>query len=102
MNRTAAMRSLGAAAALLALCSVGTHADEQPVSLVNAPGHEAVENNCAACHSLDYPRTNAPFLDRKGWQAEVDKMIKVFGADIAPPDATAIVDYLTKNYGAGG
>ena len=76
-------------------------AEEQPVSLKDAPGHEAVENNCAACHSLDYPRTNSVFLDRKGWQAEVDKMIKVFGADIPPQDATAIVDYLSKNYGAG-
>lgn len=76
-------------------------ADEQPVPLKNAPGHEAVENNCAACHSLDYARTNSSFLDHKGWQAEVDKMIKVFGADIAPQDAAAIVDYLTKNYGTG-
>jgi hypothetical protein len=41
------------------------------------------------------------FLNRAGWQAEVDKMIKVFGADIAPQDVTAIVDYLTKNYGTG-
>jgi hypothetical protein len=76
-------------------------ADEKPVPLKNAPGHEVVENNCAACHSLDYPRTNAVFLNRAGWQAEVDKMIKVFGADIAPQDVTAIVDYLTKNYGTG-
>jgi len=76
-------------------------AEEQPVTLKSAPGHEAVENNCAACHSLDYPRTNSSFLDHKGWQAEVDKMVKVFGADIAPQDAAAIVDYLTKNYGTG-
>lgn len=76
-------------------------ADEQPVTLQNVPGHEAVEKNCAACHSLDYPRTNSSFLDRKGWQAEVGKMIKVFGADVAPRDAAAIVDYLTKNDGTG-
>jgi hypothetical protein len=76
-------------------------ADEQTVPLKNAPGHEVVENNCAACHSLDYSRTNSVFLNHAGWQAEVDKMVKVFGADIAPQDASAIVDYLTKNYGAG-
>jgi hypothetical protein len=75
--------------------------DEQPVPLKDAPGHEVVENNCAACHSLDYQRTNSAFLDYKGWQAEVDKMIKVYGAEIAPADAVAIVEYLTKNYGAG-
>jgi hypothetical protein len=28
-------------------------------------------------------------------------MIKVYGAEIAPQDAAAIVEYLTKNYGAG-
>lgn len=89
--------------ALALVCGVASAAlaEEQPVTLKDAPGHEAVENNCAACHSLDYPRTNSAFLDRKGWQAEVDKMIKVFGADIAPQDAAAIVDYLTKNYGTG-
>jgi sulfite dehydrogenase (cytochrome) subunit B len=76
-------------------------ADEQPVPLKNVPGHEVVENNCAACHSLDYPRTNSVLLNHTGWQAEVDKMVKVFGADITPQDATAIVDYLTKNYGTG-
>ena len=76
-------------------------ADEQPVLLKNVPGLEVVENHCVACHSLDYPRTNSVFLNRAGWQAEVDKMIKVFGADIAPEDAAAIVDYLTKNYGTG-
>lgn len=78
------------------------YADEQPVLLKNAPGREVVENNCAACHSLDYPRTNSSFLDHKGWQVEVDKMIKVYGAEIAPPDAAAIVEYLAKNYGVGG
>jgi hypothetical protein len=40
-------------------------------------------------------------MDRKTWQAEVDKMTNVFGAPIAPDDAKAIVDYLTKNYGTG-
>jgi sulfite dehydrogenase (cytochrome) subunit B len=76
-------------------------ADEQSVPLKYVPGHEVVENNCQACHSLAYPGTNSAFLDRKGWQAEVDKMIKVFGADIKPQGAAAIVDYLAKNYGAG-
>jgi hypothetical protein len=93
---------LGLPAALLALgIALNAHADEQPVALKNAPGHEVVENSCALCHSLDYPRTHASFLDRNGWQKEVDKMIKVFGADITPSDAAAIVEYLATNYGAG-
>lgn len=91
-----------AIALLFAVAGEPAFADEQAVALKDAPGHDAVENNCQACHSLDYPRTNAPFLDRKGWQAEVDKMIKVFGADIKATDAATIVDYLAGNYGAGG
>jgi hypothetical protein len=95
--------------ALIIVASVPAEADVRtsklivisPAPIVAAPGHEAVENNCIACHSLDYPRANAKFLDRKGWQTEIDKMIKVFGAEIAPQDAVAIVDYLTKNYGVG-
>lgn len=77
-------------------------AGEIIVPLKEAPGREAVESNCASCHSLDYSRINSPFLDRKGWEAEVNKMIKVFGAPIPAADTTTIVDYLTKNYGAGG
>ncbi len=93
---------LGLLAACLALgTALDADAGEQPVALKHAPGREVVENNCALCHSLDYPRINAGFLDRKGWQAEVDKMIKVFGADITRSDAAAIVDYLARNYGAG-
>jgi cytochrome c5 len=105
MSAVTALRGLCAALALFAAVGTvgtGAYADEQPVTLSDAPGHDAVENNCAACHSLDYVRTNAKFLDRKTWQAEFDKMTKVFGADITPEDAAAIVDYLTKNYGTGG
>ena len=64
------MRS-GLLAAAVALLQCGAaYAGEQPVLLKGGPGQDVVENNCAACHSLDYPRTNAPFMDRKTWQAE--------------------------------
>jgi len=86
---------------LVLMAAAGANADEQPVPLKEAPGQSAVEENCASCHSLDYPRTNSPFLDREGWEAEVNKMINVFGAPIAPEDAKTIVDYLAKNYGIG-
>ncbi|MBV9687739.1 MAG: cytochrome c [Alphaproteobacteria bacterium] len=75
-------------------------ADEPIVPLIDAPGRGAVVNNCASCHSLDYPRINAPFMNRKMWQAEIDKMINVFGAPIDPGDAAVIADYLVKHYGA--
>ena len=42
---------------------------------------------------------NSPFLNAAGWNAEVTKMIKAFGAPIDDADATAIAEYLAKNYG---
>ena len=74
-------------------------ADEQPVALKDAPGKAVVEGNCGSCHSLDYIRTNSPFADAKLWDAEVTKMVKAYGAPIAPPDIPTIVEYLAKNYG---
>jgi sulfite dehydrogenase (cytochrome) subunit B len=74
---------------------------EDVVMLRDAPGHDVVERYCNACHSLDYARINAGFLNRKGWESEVDKMIKAYGAPIGAADAKTIVDYLTANYGSG-
>ena len=39
------------------------------------------------------------FMTRQVWEAEVTKMIKAYGAQVPPDDATKIVDYLTTNYG---
>jgi mono/diheme cytochrome c family protein len=92
------MRLLLVLAALVMLSS-SSRAQDRPVLLKRAPGAEVAEARCAACHSLDYIVMNSPFLDRQQWQAEVAKMIDVFGAPIDEPDAKAIVDYLTRNYG---
>ena len=62
-------------------------------------GGQLVEANCVMCHSLDYIPMNSPFLDRKGWEASVNKMIKVMGAPIAEADAQKIADYLAGQYG---
>jgi cytochrome c553 len=94
---------IAAAATLIAIAlAQGARAEEQAVPLTAAPGEEAVTSNCAACHSLDYIRTNAPFMTPKVWEAEVNKMINAFGAPISPEDAKTIIDYLAKNYGAPG
>jgi mono/diheme cytochrome c family protein len=64
------------------------------------PNLEVVQNNCTACHSVDYinfqPR--GPKFKKDFWQAEVTKMIKVYGAPIDDADAAKIVDYLTATY----
>jgi sulfite dehydrogenase (cytochrome) subunit B len=95
------MRSLAIAGALLLVAGAASAA-ESPVPLKDAPGRQLVENKCAGCHSLDYPRINAPFLDRKGWEAEVAKMINAYGAPIPQENVPGIVDYLTRSYGVGG
>ena len=74
---------------------------EENVAIKAGVGRDVVENHCNVCHSLDYPRINAPFLDRQGWETEVNKMITAYGAPIMPADAKIIVDYLTANYGRG-
>lgn len=74
-------------------------ADESQIRLKDAPGRELVVANCVMCHSLDYIPMNSVFLDRKGWEATVNKMIKAMGAPVKPEDAQKIVDYLAENYG---
>jgi mono/diheme cytochrome c family protein len=76
-------------------------AEEGPVALREGPGKDLVVAHCAMCHSLDYIPMNSPFLDRKGWEASVGKMVKVMGAPIPPEDQVRIVDYLAAQYGKG-
>jgi sulfite dehydrogenase (cytochrome) subunit B len=76
-------------------------AQEKAIELASAPGREIVEKSCNSCHSLDYIPMNSPILDDRGWTAEVNKMIDVFGAPIKPTETRIIIDYLVKNYGAG-
>ena len=74
-------------------------AGEADFRLKDGPGKKLVEANCTMCHSLDYIQMNSPFLDRKGWEASVNKMIKAMGAPIAEGDVQNIVDYLASQYG---
>jgi mono/diheme cytochrome c family protein len=94
------MRRIAAGAFVLVALGAPAFAQEEPaIKLKEAPGLDKVEANCAACHSLDYVQMNSPFLNAAGWEAEVTKMIKAYGAPVGDADATVIVDYLKKNYG---
>ncbi len=73
-------------------------ADESKIVLKDAPGRNVVAANCSTCHSLDYIPMNSVFLDRKGWEASVNKMIKVMNAPIKDEDVKTIVDYLAGEY----
>ena len=64
------------------------------------PNLDVVQGNCGACHSADYVQTQptGPKFKKDFWQAEVVKMIKVYGAPIDEKDVPAIVDYLSTTY----
>ena len=86
--------------AIAAAAAVATaRAEEHAMPLKDAPGRDVVEGNCAACHSLEYIRTNSPFMTAKVWEAEVNKMINAFGAPIAKEDVEPIATYLAEHYG---
>ena len=86
-------------ALMMVLAAAPALAQESQLRLRDGPGRQLVEASCVMCHSLDYIPMNSPFLERKGWEASVNKMIKVMGAPIAEADAQKIVDYLASQYG---
>lgn len=73
---------------------------ESSIQLKPGAGQEKTLSYCSGCHSLDYIQMNSPFPNRKLWEAEVNKMINAFGAQIPKEDVAAIVDYLTTEYGS--
>ena len=102
MQRTVLLAASLAFAALLgsALAApVNYKIPDEIAAFKPGPNLEVVQGNCTACHSSDYIATQPPMKDRKGfWQAEVTKMIKVYGAPIDDADVGKIVDYLAATY----
>jgi sulfite dehydrogenase (cytochrome) subunit B len=64
------------------------------------PNLDVVQGNCGACHSADYIQTQprGPKFGKDFWQAEVVKMINVYGAPIDQKDIPKIVEYLSATY----
>jgi hypothetical protein len=83
----------------LTMLSLSVFADESSIHLKDGPGRDTVAAQCGICHSNDMILINSPFLDKKGWEAEVNKMIHVMGAPTPASDVPIIVEYLTKYYG---
>ena len=74
--------------------------DNSMATLAPGPGMEVTRASCGLCHSTDYivrqPRSTA-----QQWQAEVTKMVKVFGAPVNPENEKTIAEYLASAYGSG-
>jgi mono/diheme cytochrome c family protein len=72
---------------------------EETAALKPGPNLDVAQNNCTACHSADYIKTQPIMIPKKDfWQAEVTKMIKVYGAPIDDADVPKIVEYLSTAY----
>lgn len=72
----------------------------ETAAFLPGPNSETALGNCTACHSSDYISTQprGERFGREFWQAEVTKMIKVYGAPISDADVGKIVDYLAAVY----
>jgi mono/diheme cytochrome c family protein len=88
--------ALGSAAAAPASYTL----PDETAAFKPGPDLEVVQNNCTGCHSADYINTQprGPTFKKDFWQAEVTKMIKLYGAPIDDSDVGKIVDYLAATH----
>ena len=105
MNRSilfAAAAGLATSAALVAVNAkpFTYNLPEEKAVFKPGPNLEVVQGNCGACHSSDYVLTQpqGPKFKKDFWEAEVTKMIKVYGAPIDQADVGKIVEYLSATY----
>jgi mono/diheme cytochrome c family protein len=105
MNRSILFAVAAAVATSAALVAVNakpsTYAVPEDKSAFRpGPNLEVVQGNCGSCHSADYVLTQPQGAKFKKdfWNAEVTKMIKVYGAPIDEKDVPKIVEYLTATY----
>ena len=104
MNRPLflALAAISASAALVAVHAkpISYTLPDDKSAFKPGPNLEVVQGNCGSCHSADYIRTQpqGPAFKKAFWEAEVTKMIKVYGAPIDEKDIPKIVEYLTANY----
>lgn len=65
-------------------------------------GSELAQQQCVICHSGDYVAIQPPGKPLAFWKAEVEKMKKVYGAQIPDDQVEPIAQYLARAYGDGG
>ena len=71
----------------------------KPPPCIRAPARRQSAAQCLMCHSVDYLSTQPP-MPLGFWEAEVKKMVAVYGAPIAPDQAQLIIQYLNQAYPA--
>jgi mono/diheme cytochrome c family protein len=75
---------------------VGAYPSFTP-ELAEGEGRQEVQSFCAICHSTRYI-TMQPPLSGATWEAEVNKMTKVYGAPIPDAAVKKITAYLQGHY----
>ena len=95
-----AVSTLGMGIAAVSAKPVTYELPDETAAFKPGPNLEVVQNNCTACHSADYIQTQprGPKFKKDFWQAEVTKMIKIYGAPIDEADIPKIVEYLAATY----
>ncbi|WP_249141494.1 cytochrome c [Bradyrhizobium liaoningense] len=95
-----ALAGIACAPMLAKATSVSYNLPEETAAFKPGSNLEVVQNNCTACHSADYIKTQpqGPKFKKDFWHAEVMKMIKVYGAPIDEADVDKIVEYLSQTY----
>lgn len=68
-----------------------------PTALAEGEGQQETASFCSMCHSTRYI-TMQPPLPAATWDAEVNKMIKTYGAPIPDAAGKKIVLYLQQHY----
>ena len=67
------------------------------LELAEGDGRQEVLSFCVTCHSTRYINMQPP-LPGATWEAEVNKMIKAYGAPIPEATAKKITAYLQEHY----
>ncbi len=104
LSRLSRMAALAAAAFSLAHSAQALEIDLPGETAIykqsDMPGYSLTLQNCLMCHSAQYVEYQPKTSPRTYWEATVKKMKKPFGAPFPDADIPAIVDYLSKTYGA--
>jgi mono/diheme cytochrome c family protein len=90
--------SLSVSALIATSLLFGVRANESNIVWEHNDAAVLVQSRCSICHSLDYILMNAGFMKSSGWEAEVNKMRKVFGAPISEDEAKQITEYLSDHF----
>jgi hypothetical protein len=96
------MRRRLVATAIVGLVGVGravlAATPEEFTQLKDGAGRDVTVSRCIICHSLEYIPSNAPAMDRTGWQKSIQKMRDRFGAPLTDEEAREVLDYLAASY----